>query len=146
MASRNASGNTDIRQLAALGWRLAALVWAALIAWLSLIPSPPLIDGLLGWDKLQHAGAYGLLTLLLAQALLRSPLGGKGGAWWLAGLAAVAFGGLLEILQLVTQVGRTAEWLDILADALGACACCVIFRQVTVAKSREKEPVEKTVG
>ena len=146
MAPRNSSLNTASRQLLVTGWWLAAMAWAAAIAWLSLIPSPPQIAGLLGWDKLQHAGAYGLLTLLLAQALLRSPLGGKGGAWWLAGLAAVAFGGLLEILQLVTQVGRTAEWWDLLADALGACVCCVIFRQMAGAKSREKESVEKTVG
>ena len=108
--------------------RLAApCLWALIMLWLSLTSSPPQLPGVLGWDKLLHAGAYGLLSLLLAQALLCWPhLLHK--AWWLASLTAIAFGALLEILQFLTQTGRTAEWLDLLADAVGALICCVIFR------------------
>jgi VanZ family protein len=146
MGSPKPSENSACRQNAAFGWLLAALTWAASIACLSLIPSPPQMPGLLGWDKLQHAGAYALLTLLIAQALRRSVLGTMGAAWWPAGLTAVAFGGLLEILQLLMQAGRTAEWWDLLADALGACVCCVILRQIATVKSRQKEPAEKSVG
>jgi VanZ family protein len=108
---------------------LAPIFWALIIFYLSLTTSPPQLPGVLGWDKLLHAGAYGLLSILLAQAFLFPPFS-LNKPWWLAGFTAVAFGALLEVLQLVSQAGRTAEWLDLLADAVGAFFCCVIFRHV----------------
>ena len=96
--------------------------------WLSLTSSPPQISGVLGWDKLLHACAYGLLTLLIAQFLLYSPLN-SGNAWWQAGLVAVCCGALLEILQLLVNTGRTAEWWDLFADAVGVFLAYVIFRK-----------------
>jgi VanZ family protein len=101
--------------------RLAALAaWAGAILWLSLTPSPPSPDlELLAWDKLQHAAAYALLTLLAGRYFILLPVGPRR-AWVLGFLAAVAYGGLIEIMQgLVTEV-RRAEWGDLLADALGA--------------------------
>ncbi len=127
-------------------WILATLLWAGSIAWLSLIPSPPQIHGILGWDKLQHAGAYGLLSLLVAQTLYSLPGSKTAKAWWYAGLSTVSFGGLMEILQFVMQAGRTAEWWDLAADALGVLICCVLFRQVANVTSRRQRPVEKTRG
>lgn len=103
------------------------ILWALIILWLSLTSSPPQISGVLGWDKLLHAGAYGLLTLLLAQAFLCPPFL-LDEPWWLAGSTAVAYGALLEILQLLSQTGRSAEWADLFADAIGAFLCCVLFR------------------
>ena len=107
----------------------APLAWASIILWLSLTASPPQLPGILGWDKLLHAGAYGLLTLLIAQYLLSTSLS-PGKIWWHAGLAAVCFGALLEIMQILVQTGRTAEWGDLFADAIGAFLSCVIFRQI----------------
>ena len=105
------------------------VLWALIIFWLSLTSSPPQLPGVLGWDKLLHAGAYGLLSVLLAQAFFCPPFSAKK-PWWLAGTIAVVYGALLEILQLLSQSGRTAEWLDLLADAVGACFCCVVFRHL----------------
>ena len=107
----------------------APVLWALIIFWLSLTSSPPQLPGLLGWDKLLHAGAYGLLSLLLAQAFLCPPFS-MNKPWWLAGTTAVVYGALLEILQLLSHTGRTAEWLDLFADALGAFFCCVVFRHM----------------
>lgn len=107
----------------------APALGALAILWLSLTPSPPQLPGVLGWDKLLHAGAYGLLSLLIAQALLCLSFSFQQ-AWWRAALAAVVYGALLEILQMLVQTGRTAEWWDLFADALGAFVCCVIFRQM----------------
>lgn len=107
----------------------APCIWALIILWLSLTSSPPQLPGVLGWDKLLHAGAYGLLSLLLAQAFLCPPFL-LSRPWWPAGGVAIACGALLEILQFLAQTGRTAEWLDLFADALGIFVCCVIFRQV----------------
>ena len=110
--------------------RLAApLLWAGIILWLSLTPSPPDMPGVLGWDKLLHAGSYGLLTLLIAQFLLHSSPN-SGGSCWKAGLVAVVYGALLEVLQLLTMMGRTAEWTDLIADAVGACFAGLIVRHL----------------
>ena len=127
-------------------WMLATLLWAGSIAWLSLIPSPPQIQGMLGWDKLQHAGAYGLLSLLAAQTMHSLPRVKIDNAWWYAGLSTLCFGGLMELLQLAMQAGRTAEWWDLAADALGILIGCVLFRQVANVTSRRQRAVEKTRG
>ena len=107
----------------------APIIWAIILLWLSLTSSPPQLPGVLGWDKLLHAGAYGLLTVLIAQLLVYLFFD-SGKFWWRAGLAAIAYGGLLEILQLLAQTGRTAEWWDLCADAFGAFIAYLIFRNV----------------
>lgn len=146
MTLRNTLDTSGRLSTAFTKWVLATLLWAGIIAWLSLIPSPPQIPDLLGWDKLQHAGAYGLLSLLIAQTLHTFPHLQPEKVWWRAALAALCFGSLMEILQLVMQVGRTAEWWDLAADALGVSICCVLFRQVALVKSRRHRPMEKTHG
>ncbi|MGM9515965.1 VanZ family protein [Roseateles sp. DB2] len=91
---------------AARGLFIAALL---AISCLALSPSPPKAADL-GWDKLNHLSAFGLLMLLAGLAWPRR--------WRQAALGLMAYGGLIELLQ--TQVpGRSAEWADLLADALG---------------------------
>jgi VanZ family protein len=111
---------------------LVLTVWVMTIAWMSLDPSPPEIGGVLAWDKLQHVLAYGFLALLIARVLACRLRGHHRAAWWQAWIAATLFGLLLEILQLAMQKGRSAEWQDLLADALGALIVCVLFRQISI--------------
>lgn len=118
-----------------LGRLALPVLWAANISWLSLTSSPPLIPGVLGWDKLQHAAAYALLALSVAQFLYTHCNDSRKAGVYAACLA-VAYGGLMEIMQLVTQAGRQAEWWDLVADAVGAVAGYVIFRQVALLLSR----------
>ena len=121
------------------------VLWALIILWLSLTSSPPQLPGVLGWDKLLHAGAYGLLSILLAQAFLCPPFS-MNKPWWPAAIAAVVYGALLEILQLLSQTGRTAEWLDLFADAIGACFCCVVFRHLLNLSCCHDEKSDKNNG
>lgn len=118
---------------------LPAVAWLAIMFWLSLTSSPPQISGVLGWDKLLHAGAYGLLCLLIAQFLFYALGWACSAACRYAGVIALCYGGLLEVLQLLADTGRTAEWGDLLADAVGILIACVIFRQFVALSSHRHE-------
>ncbi len=107
------------------------VVCLAVMVWISLVPSPPHLPGLFGWDKLQHAGAYGVLTLLGGLAVRYD----RRAAWLGSAAVAVAVGGLMEILQGTCTLHRTADWLDLTADAVGALAV-VAVALLTVARVR----------
>ncbi|OHB32271.1 MAG: hypothetical protein A2X84_08870 [Desulfuromonadaceae bacterium GWC2_58_13] len=90
------------------------------ILWLSLTSSPPVFDdALLGWDKAQHALAYGVLALVAGRFFSLGKLTSSQ-AWGLAVVYAMGYGGLLEVLQAVAGTGRMGEWGDLVADAVGA--------------------------
>jgi VanZ family protein len=109
-----------------LRW-LPFIAYVILLCWLSLTPSPPVIeDDFFGWDKVQHAGAYGVFTLLAGWACGTFPLDRKR-CWLCAVVVAITFGGVLEIVQGVFTATRTAEWGDLLADLVGAAgAYCLV--------------------
>lgn len=123
---------------------LLSMAWAAIILWLSLTPSPPDIPGVLGWDKLLHAGAYGLLALLVA-LLFSSCCRNSWRTYFLTGFICLLYGGLVEILQMHANTGRTAEWWDLFADAIGVAAACVVFRQgyrIYIAHANRNERID----
>jgi VanZ family protein len=88
----------------------AALIVVTLMPWNHPGRTVPRIDMAL------HFVAWTVLAFLtaIAWAKSRPPIGAAA----LAALAAICFGALLEALQPLT--GRTAEALDLAADALGA--------------------------
>lgn len=94
--------------LGALLGLMGAAFWAALQP--QLAPS-----GLYGFDKLVHAGAFGLLTLLgiLASATRRTA--------FLAMLAVFALGGAIEVAQSFVP-GREASLSDLAGDVVGIAA------------------------
>jgi len=112
------------------GW-LLFIAWGILILWLSMIPSPPVIEiGFLGWDKFQHAFAYGVFTLLACRAFIYSPVSVKR-RWRRAIMATATFGGLSEVAQGALTQTRTAELGDLLADIIGAwIVYCVMMMGV----------------
>ncbi len=114
------------------------ILWACAICLLSLTSNPPQIPGVLGWDKLLHAVAYALLTVLVAQ-YLQIHCTGHWKAGFYAACFAVLYGGLIEIMQLAMQAGRFAEWWDLVADTVGSVAGCVIFRQAAVMRSQHHD-------
>ena len=101
-------------------FRILAIVVAAGIVVLSLIPKPPDIPvGISFADKIAHFLAYLVLGFLVFVSLS----GGKrvGSALIVvlivAGLC-ILFGGVIEILQMFTR--RRPEFLDLGADLIGA--------------------------
>lgn len=93
----------------ALGWLLIALVAVG-----SLWPSAPTLGGGMS-DKLAHFCAYFTLAFVFAGATG----GGHRGrvALWL-----LAYGAAIELAQLQLTATRTAEWLDMAANAGGVFA------------------------
>jgi len=104
------------------------IVWTLVIAWLSLTPSPPVIpQALLGWDKFQHAVAYGLLTILALRAVSGDSPPKRLRPLRIA-VAVILFGGLMEVAQGLLTSMRSADPLDLLADAVGVLAAYLFFK------------------
>lgn len=93
-------------------WLVLFLGMAGIIALATLTPPDRMPQGPVGLDKVFHALAFG--ALVLPAALLRPD------RLPVVLLLAIAYGGLIELIQ--PLVGRSAEWVDLLADALGALA------------------------
>ncbi len=111
---------------------LMTAVLALVLGLAMLAPVPPRVPQVDYLDKLAHVAAFFLLVLPLASVLsARSAL---------LGLLALMllYGGLIEIVQ--PMVGRGAEWMDFLADALGAFAGLALGRWLHPRLSRRLTP------
>jgi VanZ family protein len=108
---------SPFRRLRLLFWLLTA-AWWGLIATLTHLPlgELPLVAG---GDKAHHLLAYAALALLLGFALLFTfPR-----RWWLPWgvlVVGMCYGAIDELTQ--SWVGRTAEFDDWIADAVGTAA------------------------
>jgi len=85
-------------------------ILALIIAALTLTPAPTGPPGMPFADKLAHLLAFAALALPLAW---RYPH-----RWVAVAVAALAYGGLIEIVQ--PHVGRGREFADLVADGVGA--------------------------
>lgn len=91
---------------------VATFAIAGVIAILTLMPASDLPRRVPGTDKLHHFLAFAALVF---PALAVRPSAAR----WILPLA-IAYGGLIELIQ--PYFGRSAEWGDFVADALGAFA------------------------
>lgn len=73
-------------------------------------------------DKLAHCLAFVYLGFALQLAHLRLPA-------LLAGLALLAYGGAIELIQGALPY-RHAEWNDLVADALGIAVALLLYRLI----------------
>ena len=87
-----------------------ALGIALLIAWGTLTPLSVPQTSVGHLDKIFHVMAFGALAMALCLGFPKRAL------WVVVGV--IAYGALIEVVQ--PHVGRSAEWADLLADALGA--------------------------
>ena len=69
----------------------------------------------IGWDKANHCIGYFLLTTWFTGVARRS-------RYLIVGVLLIAFGGSMEIAQGLMHEGRTADWLDVLANSIGVGA------------------------
>ncbi len=100
-------------------WRIIWGVLMAVVGYLAFTPEPP-PSADMGWDKLNHSSAFAAMAFAACFSFPRSL---RRQCTGLAGM--LAYGGLIEIVQLFIP-GRTGEWADLLADALGIGAGAAI--------------------
>jgi len=113
---------------------LPALAWAFFIFLLCGLP-PKNTGSFSFWDlfsvdKLLHFAVFSTLSLILIVAFKRqcSFRFFRYRATIIALLLALAYGIALEYVQMRYFEGRTAEWLDAVANSLGAIFGIIIFK------------------
>lgn len=101
-----------------------ALLWALFILVLCSIklgdvPDSPLFFP--GFDKLVHCGLCFVFTVFMAWGYIRkqTPRALPNNALLLITIIAIAYGGLIEILQHYFFTWRSGEWNDLFADIIG---------------------------
>jgi len=91
-------------------WRRAFAACLIVVLVMALTPSPIPLPST-GWDKANHVLAFTVLAVLGCLAYPQR-------ATWVVLAGLFAYGGAIELLQLLTA-SRTAEWLDLAADGAG---------------------------
>ncbi len=78
-------------------------------------------------DKILHAAAFAGMVFVIRRALRwLSPDWPEGRVLVLSAMTSATLGGLLELYQMALP-HRSAEWLDFLADAVGAAAAAALI-------------------
>jgi len=100
--------------------RYAPAMFGATIVLLMSLPTPETVRALPASDKIQHAGAFGVLGVLIAMAVQRPALPLKRTHALLAVVVTMAFGALTEINQYYLVSSRAGSIQDVYADFIGA--------------------------
>ena len=113
-----------------LRWLSLALAvgWMAIIFALSSEPKPALDLGFSGQDKFLHLGAYGLLGLLCIGAMPRQAGAGYSLRQVALAAAVAALYGLSDEWHQSFVPGRSADLLDLVADAAGGLLGALLGR------------------
>lgn len=115
-------------------WWVIFGTYAAAVLVISVIPIPPVGPQFPAADKAQHILEYALFSWILMRAQRAS-----GHPWlraaWIAWIAAVLYGGLIEGIQACLPY-RFAEWWDAAANAVGGTAGIWVSRSRAPEASR----------
>lgn len=111
-------------------WRALLALLLIAITWLALSPAPPPKVNT-GWDKANHALAFGALAFAAVWAWWPQPR-----RWGGLVVALLGYGAAIEIAQSFVPP-RSADWHDLLADGLGiAIGLAAAWSISAVAKPR----------
>ena len=104
-------------------WRVLLVLLMLAVCLLAFDPAPPeSVDT--GWDKSNHALAFGTLAAVAEMAFWPSRRRALK-----VSLGLLAFGAFIEVVQ--TQIpGRSGEWPDLVADATGIAAGLLLVAAV----------------
>lgn len=104
------------------------VVASAVIVYGTLFPAELIVKSeLWSFDKVIHMVGFGGLTALIWLHLKR--IGSSGRSLDVCALVwGIGAGALIELLQYLMPVNRSAEWGDLLADAVGSILAVAILR------------------
>lgn len=110
--------------------RVAVLVWSLVILVLCAIPGRDLPNiswlALLAFDKWVHAGIFFVLVVLFLRANVLE-LKSRAAVARLGLASAIAYGGVLEVMQEALFEERTADVYDFIANTFGAVVGFALF-------------------
>ena len=101
-----------------------AILWALFVLIMCSIKLGGVSDSPMffpGFDKLVHCGFFFVLVIFIAAGhiMQQSPSWLSYKALVVIAIIAIAYGGLIEILQLYIFTWRSGEWNDLFADTIG---------------------------
>ena len=116
---------------------LPAILWAATIFFLSAQSKlPEVAPGISNFDKVEHLGAYGLLGLLVADALRRGSALTLPKTALLAILITLAYGASDEFHQRFVP-NRTCDVWDWTADTVGGALAVAVYAAYESRRSQK---------
>ena len=110
-------------------WGAAAFAFV-----MAVLPQPPQLPGHPS-DKVQHILAFAVLAALARLAYRRTSLPA-------IGLALCGFGALIELVQMIPGLNRSAEWSDWLADTATAAVVLALLALVLPAQERSRQSAQ----
>ena len=117
---------------------LAPIAWAAIILFLSIIPSSELPEfslwRIFSFDKLVHAAMYGALTFQIMKALIRQYANWtlRYNAARISFITSTIYGGLIELYQEFLTPDRYGDWMDLISNIIGAIIGIILFRIIFI--------------
>ena len=119
---------------------IPALIWAGIIAFMSLLPHKKLPDSILTFsDKFMHAAIYWMLTLLFLFAFsLNTKTIIKSKSYIVFGTISFLFGVLIEFLQAYLSTNRSADWKDVVANCIGIFLAITTFKFISKSNLLDK--------
>jgi len=122
-------------------FKYLVLTWALFMAWLCLYPFEFDDNSAEFWehtDKIVHVLMHAILAVLSALSL--KGLKTRGLGFFYVFLSCVIYGTILEVFQKILPTHRSFDWLDILANILGALIGLTIFLKAkNIVKSQVDE-------
>ena len=125
------SFHTSIR----VKYYLPALIWALIILFLSAkadINLPESIFDFIAMDKLGHFGIYGILTGMLLWGNHKSGVPLDRSTGLKAIIVSGVYGIVMELMQYFFFPGRYFEYLDIIANIIGAICGFALFKYLYI--------------
>jgi VanZ family protein len=118
-------------------WGRFALGWAVLILVLCLLPRTSVPEtgflGLIHFDKLVHAILFGGLQAMLLKARYEWRSGLR--SIFVMGAMVVIYGGSIELLQEMMDLGRRGSLADLAADVAGVILATVLIHRAEARRS-----------
>jgi VanZ family protein len=113
-------------------WVVLSAVLVAATAYASLVPHLPLPPVPAGFDKLEHFTAYCALAVWFTGLYPRT-------RYWRVVAGLLTLGAGIEVAQGVMQLGRSAELLDMIANAAGVGVGLLLALALTGTWARRVE-------